>query len=245
LQKNLPESRVRAFRFWPVVLLALTGCQWVPTVPGVSPLKIDIQQGNAISQEMLARLRVGMTRSQVRFALGTPLLVDPFRTDRWDYVFTFERGGKVIERRHITVIFDQERLARVEGDVPAEILSQINSGVGSAAPVLPPPGPGAAPVSPPVVAPASAAGAESRPVPSEAPPGTGEAAKPPPPDGVSGSNLVSGGEGAQAEGKPVAEAPAPDKPPVEKPVADKPASQPPAAPEDKGFFGRMMEKLGF
>jgi len=242
LQKNLPELRVRAFRFWPVVLLALAGCQWVPTVPGISPRKIDIQQGNAISQEMLARLRVGMTRSQVRFALGTPLLVDPFRTDRWDYVFMLEKGGRVVDRRHVTVIFDRERLVRVEGDVPAEVLSQINSGVGSAAPVLPPPGPGTAPAPKPVVAPPPAAGGETGPAPSEAPPGSGDAAKPA--AGASGSNLSSGSEIAPPDDKPPADKAPAEKPAPDKAAADKPSS-PPAAPQEKGFFGRMLETLGF
>lgn len=234
---------MRVFRLWPLVLLALAGCQWVPAVPGVHVRKIDIQQGNAITPEMLSKLRLGMTRSQVRFALGTPLLVDPFRTDRWDYVYSFETGGRVVERRHVTVIFEAERLKRVEGDVPPEILTQINSGIAASTPILPPPAAGAAPppAAGPVVAP-PATGDEARPAPPDAPPPTqGDGAKPPPSDPAPESNLVSGSAGASPEARPLPETPVPEKPPAEKPAA--PAPQSP--PQEQGFFGRMLETLGF
>lgn len=78
---------------------------------------MDIQQGNVVTQEMVAKLRPGMTREQVRFVLGTPLVVDPFRTDRWDYVYRYEKAGEPVEHRHIAVIFRDNRLARIEGDV--------------------------------------------------------------------------------------------------------------------------------
>lgn len=229
---------MRVFRFWPLALLALAGCQWVPAVPGVHVRKIDIQQGNAITPEMLSKLRLGMTRSQVRFALGTPLLVDPFRTDRWDYVYSFETGGRVVERRHVSVIFEAERLKRVEGDVPPDILAQINSGIAASTPVLPPTVPGAAPVpaAGPVVAP-SAAGEGARPAPPEAPPAPSDGAKPPPAEPASGSNLISGGAGASPE--PLADSPAAAKPPAEKPAVPAPP------PQEQGFFGRMLETLGF
>jgi outer membrane protein assembly factor BamE len=99
------------------MLVVLAGCK-VPDVPTViKPYRIDIQQGNVVTQDMIAKLKPGMTRAQVRFALGSPLVVDPFRTDRWDYVYVFERQGKETERRAITVIFEDDKLVRVEGDV--------------------------------------------------------------------------------------------------------------------------------
>ena len=69
--------------------------------------------------EMLNKLKPGMTPSQVRFILGTPLIVDPFRANRWDYVYRHEKGGKLLESRRITVIFEDERLKALEGDVVA------------------------------------------------------------------------------------------------------------------------------
>lgn len=98
--------------------LLLSGCGYIPVVPPLlTPYKIDIQQGNYVTQDMIAKLKPGMSRSQVRFALGTPLLVDPFRTDRWDYVYRLYRQGNLVEERGVTVLFNGDVLARIEGDV--------------------------------------------------------------------------------------------------------------------------------
>ena len=82
----------------------------------LTPYKVDVQQGNAITQEMVAKLKPGMSKSQVRFILGTPLLTDVFHADRWDYVFVDERAGKVKERRRVAVLFKGDVLMRVDGD---------------------------------------------------------------------------------------------------------------------------------
>lgn len=98
----------------------LAGCGgWSNPIERISPYKVEIQQGNAVSQEMLARLKPGMTPSQVRFVLGTPLLVDPFRANRWDYVYRLAKGGKLVEERRVTVVFEDDRLKTIEGDVVA------------------------------------------------------------------------------------------------------------------------------
>jgi outer membrane protein assembly factor BamE len=102
---------MRLARLLPGVLAAaLTGCLTV-YVP-------NVQQGNALNQEMLDKVKPGMTKAQVRFALGTPLLSDTFHPERWDYYYSFRKGSSTeVERRLITVIFDQDVLARIEGDV--------------------------------------------------------------------------------------------------------------------------------
>jgi len=101
-----------------LVALLVAGCNII------SPYKIDIQQGNFVTQDMIARLQLGMTRSQVRFALGTPLMVDPFHNDRWDYVYRYMKAGTLTEQRRLKVHFSNDRLARVEGDgVPAALSS--------------------------------------------------------------------------------------------------------------------------
>ncbi len=98
--------------------IALAGCgSWKNPIDRISPHKIPVQQGNVVTQEMLDKLKPGMTQSQVRFVLGTPLVVDPFRSDRWDYVYNLERGGKAIERQRITVIFESDVLKGIEGDI--------------------------------------------------------------------------------------------------------------------------------
>lgn len=97
--------------------IVLWGC-------GLTTHKIDIQQGNYVDQEMLAKLKPEMTRSQVRFLLGTPLVADVFHPDRWDYVFLAGQAGDVNRKRRITVIFSGDKLERIEGDItPGENLT--------------------------------------------------------------------------------------------------------------------------
>ena len=100
------------------LLLALSCTLAACSVPQlVTPYRMEIQQGNFVSQEMVSQLRPGMTREQVRFVLGTPLLTDIFHADRWDYVFFRDVSGGAREQRKFAVIFIDGKLARVEGDV--------------------------------------------------------------------------------------------------------------------------------
>lgn len=110
-----------------LVLLCLpvvAGCSSFnrPSMPDfsswVSPYRIDVRQGNYLSQEMVSQLKKGMTKDQVRYALGTPLLKDMFHANRWDYVYTFATGKGDKEERKVTVFFDADgRLLSVAGDV--------------------------------------------------------------------------------------------------------------------------------
>lgn len=86
-----------------------------------SPYRPDIQQGNFVSQEMLAQLKVGQTRDQVRFILGTPLLTDVFHADRWDYPFRLERGDGELTSSRVTVYFKDDKVERFDGgNLPTE-----------------------------------------------------------------------------------------------------------------------------
>jgi len=79
----------------------------------------DIQQGNLLDREQVDQVEVGMTRSQVRFLLGTPMVIDSFEADRWDYVYSLRRGHeRHVERRHLIVWFDGDKVARVEEPIP-------------------------------------------------------------------------------------------------------------------------------
>lgn len=78
---------------------------------------MDIQQGNVVTSKMMLQLRPGMTQSQVRFIMGTPLIQDSFHKDRWDYFYQMRKGGKLIEQRRVILEFDQDALVRVRGDV--------------------------------------------------------------------------------------------------------------------------------
>ena len=150
--------------------ILLTGCREVPMLPSITPYRIDVQQGNVVTQEMVDKLKPGMTQSQVRFILGTPLVVDTFHKDRWDYVYRYEKAGRLQENRRIVVVFQDEKLVRIEGDVVA----------------------------------AKAGGATE--------------------SGVKVDPQAQPGNAAKAK--------------EEKPKEDKPK-------EERGFFGRMLEKLGF
>jgi outer membrane protein assembly factor BamE len=86
-----------------------------------SPYKIDIQQGNFVSSEMLAQLKEGMTREQVRFVLGTPLLTDMFHADRWDYDFRLAKGNGQLIASRVSVFFNGDSLSKWDGgDLPTE-----------------------------------------------------------------------------------------------------------------------------
>jgi len=86
-----------------------------------SPYRPDIQQGNFVSQEMLDQLKVGQTRDQVRFLLGSPLLTDAFHADRWDYPFYLARGNGELTTSRVTVFFKNDQVERFEGgNLPSE-----------------------------------------------------------------------------------------------------------------------------
>jgi outer membrane protein assembly factor BamE len=94
---------------------------WMNTI--FRPYVPDVVQGNFISSEQYAKLKVGMTREQVRQVLGTPLLASYFHANRWDYVFEFKRAGQVIGKEHrVTVFFDGDKVVKFDGDaLPTEV----------------------------------------------------------------------------------------------------------------------------
>ena len=97
----------------------ISGCSFDSVVGLVDPYRIDVRQGNYVDQEMVAQLRRGMTREQVRYVLGSPLVVDMFRSDRWDYVYRFRPGSGEAQQRVISLFFAGDVLDRIEGDVAA------------------------------------------------------------------------------------------------------------------------------
>lgn len=107
-------------------LFVLAGCEsvrtWTPTF--LKPYRPDVQQGNVVTKEMVDQLRPGMSREQVRFLLGTPLLTSVFHQDRWDYVYRLARGSGEVQARRLVVFFKDDRLERFESDeMPAEALA--------------------------------------------------------------------------------------------------------------------------
>ncbi len=98
-----------------IVAISLVGCG--AAIPTIKPYKMDIQQGNVLTSEMLLKLRPGMTKSQVRFILGTPLLVDSFHSNRWDYFYQLRKQGEIVNQRRVILDFENDLLVRVRGDV--------------------------------------------------------------------------------------------------------------------------------
>lgn len=108
-----------------LLILALSACNLV--------YRQDVQQGNILDEDNVAQLEIGMTKRQVQVLLGTPSVQSPFHTNRWDYVNTFaHRGGKPV-KRVLTLNFENERLASVEGSfleqdtVAAEALRRMQA----------------------------------------------------------------------------------------------------------------------
>jgi outer membrane protein assembly factor BamE len=105
-------------------LLALLGCTSTPNdrlLGVITPYRMEVVQGNVVTQEMAAQLRSGMTRDQVRSLLGSPLLTDVFHVDRWDYVFSIRRQGTTPQQRRVTILFDKDRVVSFEAaQLPSE-----------------------------------------------------------------------------------------------------------------------------
>lgn len=90
-------------------------------VTACSTHKIDIQQGNVITQEDLEKVKPGMTPRQVRFALGTPILVDSFHPDRWDYIYSLKKGSKKTKIQRVTVFFSNGTVSDIRADLLPEL----------------------------------------------------------------------------------------------------------------------------
>ena len=101
--------------------------------------KIDIQQGNVVTQDMIDQLQPGMTRRQVRFIMGNPLLVDTFHANRWDYLYSIQPGGGERQQERMSVFFNEnDQLASLSGDfMPGVSKDQTILGTPAAAPAEP------------------------------------------------------------------------------------------------------------
>ena len=109
--RNLSATR------YPILLLALLCASCGTALPSIKPYKLDVQQGNVVTSKMLLQLRPGMTQSQVRFIMGTPLIQDSFHGKRWDYVYQMRENGKITEQRRVILDFENDLLKTVRGDV--------------------------------------------------------------------------------------------------------------------------------
>jgi outer membrane protein assembly factor BamE len=108
------------------LLISLAGCQSLQTSDSlfgvVTPYRVEVVQGNVITSEQAALVKPGMSRTQIRDLLGTPLVTDVFHADRWDYVFTIRRQGVISQARRVVLRFDGELLKSIDtgGALPSE-----------------------------------------------------------------------------------------------------------------------------
>jgi outer membrane protein assembly factor BamE len=90
--------------------------------------RINIQQGNYLDQAAVDQVKAGMTRSQVRYLLGTPLVADSFNKERWDYIYYLKKGRtRHVDSRRVTVYFDGEKVARLDKPSDAVAAEQEKS----------------------------------------------------------------------------------------------------------------------
>lgn len=98
-----------------ILAVSLSSCTTIAThFPGV--YAIDIQQGNIINQEMVDQLRPNMTKRQVLYVMGTPMLVDVFHKQRWDYIYSNQPGSDDRVQKRVTLFFNGDELANIQGD---------------------------------------------------------------------------------------------------------------------------------
>ncbi|CCK74857.1 MAG: outer membrane protein assembly factor BamE [Oleispira antarctica] len=104
------------FRILTVLLsfLFISAC----SIPKV--YKLTVQQGNIVTQDMIDELKIGMTKRQVAYVMGTPLIRSPYQQNRWDYLYTLERRDKVVKEYQVTVFFEDDIYTHIEGEVPQE-----------------------------------------------------------------------------------------------------------------------------
>ena len=104
-----------------IKVILLTLILLSPVLSSCTTYKMDIRQGNFVSPEMREKLKLGMSKQQVRYVLGTPMINDAFHGNRWDYVYRLEHGGKVLEKQNLTLYFEGDILARmVDGSQSVE-----------------------------------------------------------------------------------------------------------------------------
>ncbi len=102
----------------------LAGCSWLPIgIPSVH--RITIQQGNVITQDMIDQLKPGMSKRQVAYVMGEPVLENTFRLDRWDYVYTIQVGAAKRRQQQLTLYFEDDELVSFVGDfVPSDVAQE-------------------------------------------------------------------------------------------------------------------------
>lgn len=108
-----------------LVSALLASCSFLPTF---TAYKVEIRQGNLITADMRAKIKLGMTQSQVKAALGAPLINDAYHANRWDYFYSLQQQGKVVENQRLTLYFENDLLKRIDDATPLKSAEPVKSG---------------------------------------------------------------------------------------------------------------------
>jgi outer membrane protein assembly factor BamE len=93
-----------------LVSVLLASC----SLPTFTPFKVEIRQGNLVTPDMRAKIKLGMTQAQVKVALGAPLINDPYHANRWDYIYRFDTNGELKDNQRLTLYFAKDVLKRID-----------------------------------------------------------------------------------------------------------------------------------
>lgn len=108
-----------------VISTLVASCSYIPSFRFPAVYKINVQQGNVVNQEVADKLQLGMTKKQVRYVMGTPLVVDTFNQERWDYFYSLKTGKGDYAQKKLVLLFKNDKLDAVTGDVvPAHLGSK-------------------------------------------------------------------------------------------------------------------------
>ena len=113
--------------YWLVFVCAIVGCSI--SMPRVH--KVAVQQGNILNQPMIDKLKPGMTRAQVAYIMGRPVMINTFDPDRWDYVFTIEVPGQFTESTRMSLFFENDVLTHFSGDMAPSTAKSGDSTTGT------------------------------------------------------------------------------------------------------------------
>ena len=108
--ENLSQMRIQLL----LVSVLLASC----SLPTFTPFKVEIRQGNLVTPDMRAKIKLGMTQAQVKAALGAPLINDPYHANRWDYVYRFYTNGELKDNQRLTLYFAKDVLKRIDDATP-------------------------------------------------------------------------------------------------------------------------------
>ena len=118
MQQIFEIMRLKTMRFTIILLtllLASCGSYSLPaSLTSLSAYKMDVRQGNFVTEEMRNTIKPGMSKAQVNFALGTPMIMDVFHGNRWDYVYRLEQQRKLVDQQRLSLYFDGDTLVRID-----------------------------------------------------------------------------------------------------------------------------------